>query len=264
MYKYENIKKVLTYIPSALLEEENEATLIKNALNFYNANVRIKTVTDDILFAICKVTNHKATLPAGFKQFIDVSFSEQLPSNPITDSTTWFLQPDINGIYTTIFARTFWQYYKQRSYNTRYVGKDASIVHNDCVQYICDNCINFSIDKFNETITLDIEEGYVFLLYSSTMMDENGFYVPDHPVLWQALAYAIEAKHFQDRAFRRESGANETYLERLRMANLSIGEFLKIHLLNNFDPDLYESRLIKVRQAHQISHENNMFNYKRR
>lgn len=251
-------------MPSGLLEEGNEADLISSALKFYNQNIRIRTVTDDILFAICQVTNHKATLPVGFKQFIDVSFSDQLPSDPLIDSTTWFLQPDINAIYTTIFARTFWQYYKQRSYNTRYVGKDASIVHNDCVQYICDNCVNFSIDKFTETMTLDIEEGYVFLLYSSTMMDENGFYVPDHPVLWQALAFGIEAKHWQDRAFRRESGANETYLERMRMANNSIGEFLKIHLLTNFNPDVYESRLIKVRQEHQMSAERDNYNYKRR
>jgi len=252
-------------VPSALLEEENEATLIKNALNFYNANIRIKTVTDDILFAICQVVDHKATLPAGFKQFIDVSFSDTLPTDTISDSNTIFLQPDINGIYTTIFSRTFYQYYRQQSYNARYVGNNSSLVHSDCVQYLCDNCLNFSIDKSNDILTIDICDGYIYLLYSSTIKDEeNNFLVPDHPVLWQALAYAVEAKHFQDRAFRREQGANDTYLERLRMANLSVGEFLKIHVLNNFDPALYESRLIKVRQAHQMNHENDMYNYKRR
>ena len=265
MYKYENIKKVLTYVPSGLLEEENEATLIKWALSFYNQNIRIKTVTDDILFAICKVTDHKAVLPIGFKQFIDVTFSDTLPTDNISDSNTIFLQPDINGIYTTIFQRSFYQYFKQRSYNARYVGNNASLVHSDCVQLLCDNCLNFSIDKSNETITIDICDGYIYLLYSSTVMDEeNNFLVLDHPILWQALAYGIEAKHWQDRAFRKEEGANNNFIERMKMANNSIGEFLKSYVTSNFDPDLYESRLIKVRQAHQMNHENDMYNYKRR
>lgn len=264
MYKYENIKKVLNYVPSGLIEEENEATLIKWALNFYNQNIRIKNLTDDVLFAIMPVSNHKATLPTGFKQFMDVSFNEVLP-NDVGESATIFLQPDINGIYTTIFQRTFWQFYKDRSFYMRYVGKDESLVHNECVQYLCDNCINFSIDKHNETMTLDEEEGFVFMLYTSTMKDEdNNFLVPDNNVLWQALAYAIEAKHWQDRAFRREQGANDMFLERMQMANASVKEFLRIHMLSKFDDEMYLSRMIKVRQAHQISQENDFYNYKRK
>ena len=52
MYKYENIKKVLNYVPSGLIEEENEATLIKWALNFYNQNIRIKNITDSIIITV--------------------------------------------------------------------------------------------------------------------------------------------------------------------------------------------------------------------
>lgn len=264
MYKYENIKKVLSYVPSGLLEEENEATLIKWALQFYNQNIRIKTLTDDILFCVMQVTNHKATMPVGFKQFIEVNFNETLPENEFDDSTTWFLQEDINGIHTTIFQRTFWQYFKNRSQAMRYAGKDSSIVHNDCVQYLCENCINFSIDNHNQTMTLDVEDGYVFMLYTSTMVDDdNNFLVPDNNILWQALSYGIEAKHWQDRAFRKEEGANNMFIERMRMANNSIQEFIKIHLFNNFDPDLNVSRMQKVNHATQIAYQNDRTNYKR-
>jgi len=264
MYKYENIKKVLNYIPDGLKEEENEATLIKWALSFYNQNIRIRTITDDILFAICPVTNHKATLPVGFKQFVDVTFNEDLPTDTLTSSSTVFLQPDINGIHTTIFQRTYYQFYKQRSYNTRYVGSNPALVHTDCVQHLCDDCINFSIDKVNEAITVDICDGYIYLLYSSTVMDEqNNFLVPDHPVLWQALAYGVEAKHWQDRAFRKEEGANNMFMERMRMANNSIGEFLKVHVLSNFDPYDYHLKTQAVRQFPQMNQQADFYNYKR-
>ena len=264
MYKYENIKKVFTYVPSGLLEEENEATIIKWALQFYNSNIRISHMTDDILSAIIKIENHKGTIPVGFKTFIDVGYSEVLPNENVNDSQTIFLQPTVDGEYVTIFQRTFWQFYKQRSNLMRYVGKDASIVDNDCVQYLCDNCVNFSIDKTFRTITLDVEDGYVFMLYSSTMKDdENNFMVIDHPLLWQAMAHFVEAKHFQERAFRKEEGTNNMYLERLQMANKFFGEFQKYYLLSNYNPDDHLVKTQRVNMFPSIQNQLDRTNYKR-
>lgn len=264
MYRYENIRKVLSFVPGALLEEENEATLIKNALQFYNQNIRIRTITDDILFAVCQVENHKATLPTGFKNIVDISFSDVLPDDTISDSNTIFLQPDANGITTTIFARTYWQFFKERSYCMTYVGKNSSLILNGCLEYLCNDGINFSIDSSLQTITLDIEEGYIFLLFNSTMTDsENNYLVPDHPVLWRALALGIEAKHWQDRAFRKEENANNMFIERTQMANLSVSEFLKIHLLSSFNDDDYRLKMHTVRQLPQISAQRDFYNFKR-
>lgn len=264
MYKYENIKKVLSYVPSALLEEENEATLIKWALQGYNTNVRGANTTDDILFCLVQVVDHKATLPTNFKKLLEVGYSATLPEE--LNSNTIFLQPTIDGERVTIFQATFYQYFRPFTTYMRYVGQNPAIFDNNCVNLLCQDCeINFSLSKDLTTITLDEEKGYVTMLYRATVKDGDGnFLVPDDNNLWQALAMYVEAKHWQDRSFRKEENTNNMYVERMRMANNYFQTFQKEDLLRKFDPWDYYLKTIGVRQAHQMSAERDNYNYKRR
>ena len=137
---------------------------------------------------------------------------------------------------------------------------------NNCINLLCQDCeINFSISKDLTTITLDEEEGYVTMLYRATVQNEDGDYlIPNDNNLWQALAMYIEGKHFQDRSFRRESGANESFIERMQMSNLYFAKFQKEDLFRKFDPYDYYLKTIAVRQEHQVSAERDNYNYKRR
>lgn len=264
MYKYENIKKVLTYVPSGLLEEENEATLIKWALQGYSANVRNTNTTDDIKFCILKIENHKATLPTGFKKIFEVGYSVSLPQE--LNSNTVFLQPTIDENRVTIFQASFYQYFRPYTSYMRYVGQNSALFENNCINLLCQDCnINFSISKDVSTLSCDMEEGYVTMLYRATVQDLDGNYlVPDDANLWQALAMYVEAKHWQDRFFRKEEGANNIYVERLKMANNYFQTFQKEDLFRKFDPYDYVLKTQAVRQEHQMSNERDYYNYKRR
>lgn len=265
MYKYENIKKVLTFVPLGLLEEENEATLIKWALQGYSANVRNANTTDDILFCILQIVDHKATLPTGFKKILEVGYSETLP-NDVLNSPTIFIQPTIDGERVTIFQASFYQYFRSFITYMRYVGQNPALFDNNCINLLCEDCqVNFSISKDLTTMTADIEEGYVTMLYRTAVKSEDGDYlIPDDNNLWQALAYYVTAMGFRDRSFRKEEGANALFRENLSMANNLFKTFQKEDLFRKFDPYDYYLKTQAVRHAAQMSAERDNYNYKRR
>lgn len=238
MYKYENIKKVLTFIPSGLKEEENEAQLLSWALMGFKTNVRNIHTTSDILFCITQLDNHVVSLPSNFKKFLDVIYMKTLPDTDVLSSDTWFLQPDINGVYTTIFQRVFYQYFQPYATHMRYVGSNTSLFDNGCIALLCDTCsINFSVSKDVKTLTTDMQDGYVGAVYEALVQDDSGNYlIPDSENLWFALAHFVEAKHWQDRAFRKEENANNMFIERMAMANRFFAAFRKEDLFAKFDP----------------------------
>lgn len=266
MYKYENIKKVLTYLPSVILEEESEPNCIKWALQAYRSNVRNIHTTDDVKFCIMQINNHKTTLPVGFKKFIEVIYMDRLPDDTLSDSNTIFLQPDINGIYTTVFSRIFWQYFKPTSSLMRYIGTSSSYFDNGCLNVLCDDCgIGFSVSKDGTSLTIDTDEGYVAMLYTANIQNDNGDYlVVDNDVLWQALAAYITAMHFKDRSLRKEDGTHNMFIEHLTMANNLFKTFQKEDVLRKFNPQDYFLKTIFVRQMAQVSNNQDYYNYKRR
>lgn len=241
MYRYTNIKKVLTFIPSALLEEEDESTLLKWVLQGYTINVKNVHTNSDIKFAISQIVEHNAVVPVGFKTLFEASYSSILPSDlsDYPDSQTIFTQENYMGNRVTIFQAMFYATFKPYSALMCYRGQNKDIVYNGCKNFLCnDGAINFSIDKSLSTITTDVKEGYVLMLYSSPVQDESlNFLIPDDPILLQALAMYVEAKNLQDRAYRKEEGTNNMFVERMQMANNYFKEFQKKDLLSRYDPD---------------------------
>jgi hypothetical protein len=239
MYKYINIKAVLNYLPDGILEEWDESQVVKTALQGFQANVSNFNITSDIKVAVCKLTNHKASVPLGLKKVIDAGFSTTLP-NELPDSNTVFLQPTWNGENVIVFQALLFQMIRPSMQSMRYAGQNSDMVNPDCIPILCQDCINWSISKDLTSITCDVKDGYIFLLYTSTVQDEDGnFLIPNDNILMQALAYYVEAKHWQSRAFRKEEQANDMFIQRMQMANSSFQEFYSKWMLQNFDMEEY-------------------------
>lgn len=245
MYKYVNIKKVLNFVPSGLLQEESESTILKWALRGYINNVRNKNTREQSFLGISKIKDYKASLPNGFKGIYDACYFDTFPKDVFKTgenggNNTIYLQDNFDGNKVTVFqAIVFTQIY-HRGTAMRYAGQNKDLVYNKCLTLLCQDCINFSISRDYTTMTIDMEEGYVAYLYQSTIQDEVGnFLVPDDIELLQGLAYFAEAMHYQDRRFRKDQGANQLFIETLQMANASFSEFQKRDLFRKFNPDNY-------------------------
>ena len=235
MYKYINIKSVLSVIPYTMLEEENEATIIKWALRGYTTNITNRYINSDIKFAVCEVKNHKADVPQGLKKIQEAGFSTTLPGE-LGDGNNLYLQPTFDGQRIIIFQALLFQMIRPSMQVMRYTGQNSDIVENGCKPILCQDCLNFSISKDLSTLTCDVKDGYVFLLYTSAVTDDSGdFLIPNSPILLSALAAYCEAQDFKGRSFRREQGSEETYQLRMREANLLFEEFMSKEMLSNLD-----------------------------
>lgn len=258
MYKYTSIKAVIPYLPGGLTEEWDESQIIKTALQGFRQNVRNTFLSQDIKFCISKVENHEAKLPVGVKGIFDISYSLN-KINPIddeqvsTNDPSLYLRKNFLGETITIFQAMLFSNVRQYTQNMRYVGQHTDLIANRCIQYLCMDCQNWSIDRDLRIITVDVKEGYVYVLYKATLQDEEGeFLIPDDPQLLQALAYFIEAKHWQERSFRKEETTNNMFLERMQMANAMFQEFWSRHMLVEFDPDNFVFQTQTINKIPQV------------
>lgn len=243
MYKYTSIKAVMNYLPDGLIEEWDESQIVKTALQGYRQNIRNSFLQYDLSFCISKVENHVAKLPPDVKGIFDISYSKEKLS-PIADENTStndpsvYLRKNFSGETVTIFQALVFSSIRHYTQAMRYAGQSSDLVYNSCVQFLCQDCHNWSINRDLSSITLDAKEGYIYILYKAVLTDDDGdFLIPDDPQLLQALAYYTEAKHWQSRSFRKEENANNMFIERMQLANNSFQEFWSRHLLTNLDTE---------------------------
>lgn len=257
MYKYINIKAILNYIPSGLLEEESEPELIKYAVQGYTNNVQNIHVQQEIKFAICELKDHKVILPLGVKKILDASYTQNKPypdnSLDISENTTVYLRTDWNGNTITIFQALVYNDIRPLTEGMRFTGQNSDLVHNQCKNLLCNNCINFSIDRSLATMTVDKKDGYVYILYTCPIQDDNeNFLIPDDGNLKQALAYYVEARHWQDRAFRKEENADNMFEKRMMNANFQFDEFNNRHILRSLEPGKFVFNTQTINRIPQI------------
>ena len=241
MYKYISIKAVMNYLPDGLMEEWSEADIVKTAMQGYKSNVQNSFIRYNLLFCVSKIVDHVANLPLGLKGILDISYS-RYKMNPVeegesTNDPSVYLRTDYNGRTTSIFQAMVFNDVRKYTQAMRYTGQNSELVHNGCLNLLCNDCLNWSIDKSLETVTADAKDGYLYILYKAVPMDGEEFLLPDDPNLLQALAYYVEAKHWQSRSFRKEENANNMFVERMQMANAAFNEFSAKHMLREFDPD---------------------------
>ena len=247
MIKFVNIAAVLAQMPGFLKEEENERNLISWAMEGYRQNVTPVQWKDDLKVCITKVVNNKAKLPVGITKIRHIGYTSIEPS-PLNDSTNkHFLTPKIGDdfvILSEAIAYTSYQYSNVTP--LRYVGQNPDLFSNDCVNLFCTSCtINFSVNKLLTQVTLDAEEGWLVIVYSTPAKDtDDNFIIPDDADLIRALALYAEAKHWQDRAGRKEQGAEQSFMSRLRMADNKFSEFLMKGLFRNFNADEYRRKIL--------------------
>jgi len=260
---YINIASIQTYLPSYVMEEVDESTINKWALQGFRQNVTIPSWIYELRFCLLQLDNHVATLPTGLKKISVAQYSKNLPPSVI-NNTTDFIIPIINNERVFIAQAIVYQYFKPTSQTMRFVGQDSSLLTQDCVNIFCDCEIGFSIDRTLNTITTDMQDGYVILLYESEIQDEDGnFLIPNDEDLKQALSYYIEGMLQREFRGRHIQGASELMDDYLFKCNNKFQEFHSKNLLRYFDPDDYVFKSTVSLQVPQIATERSRLNYKK-
>ncbi len=243
MYPFVRIDKALAYVPPVLLEEYDDATLLKYAGLGYRSNVRNRFNKDIVLYAILCVEDYKASLPIDFKGVFDAFYTKDSPAME-DDSTTLFLQTDFYGNKVTVYQALAIQDVLPYATKMRYVGKDKDIVNNGCIRYTCSDCINFSISPSLSTVTLDEKTGYVNMLYFKENTDEFGnILIPDDDILLQAIGFFVEAMYYRDLSSRRDPHSEQMYERRLQRSVALFKEFEKRDLLRKLSVEQLDFNL---------------------
>lgn len=260
---YINIQSVQTYLPSYVTEEVDSSTINKWALQGFRQNVTIPSWIYELRFCLLQLDNHVATLPTGLKKITIAQYSKNLPSNAV-NNTTDFIIPIINNERVFIAQAVVYQYFKPTSQTMRFVGQDPSLLTQDCINIFCDCEIGFSIDRNLNTITTDMQDGYVVLLYESEIQDDDGnFLIPNDEDLKQALSYYIEAMLQREFKGRHIQGASELMDDYLFKCNNKFQEFHSKNLLHYFNPDNFIFNTRTVNQIHQINVDRTRLNYRK-
>lgn len=255
MYKYVPIDKVLTRIPEALLEEESDSKLIRWALKGYKQNVKHINTTHETKFCISQLKDHKAKLPVGFKQLYEFRYSDVLPTELGENNSTIYTVDTYNGEHVIIFQGILFQKFAGYSERMKFAGQNTDVVHNSCVNILCQDCINYSISHDLSTLTADVKEGYVLGLYMSNIEDEGTQLIVDDPTLIDALAEYCIAQHYLNASLRRESNAYEMNVQHLMRANNLFQEFENRNLLRKFDAEKFVLNNILINRLPQIDHQ---------
>lgn len=257
---YINIASVQTYLPSYVLEEVDESTLNKWALQGFRQNVTIPSWIYEMRFCLLQLDNYTANLPLGLKKITVAQYSSSLPSNSV-NNTSDFIIPVINNERVFLAQAIVYQYFKPHATTMRFIGQDASLLSRDCVSIYCDCEIGFSLDRSLNTLTTDMQNGYVILLYESEVQDEDGnFLIPNDEDLKQALSYYVEAMLQREFRGRHIQGAAELMDDSLFKCNNKFIEFTSKNLLRYFDPDDYVFKSRGVNQLHMVETEKNRLN----
>lgn len=255
MYKYISIKAVMNYLPDGLMEEWSEADIVKNLVMGYRANIKNSFLSYDFKFCVSKIVNHEAKIPHNTKGIFDISYSYQkiTPVQDESESTNnpaVYLRKNFLGETVTVFQSMAWTSIREYTNDMRYAGQSTDFVYNGCLNYLCDTCINWSISRDLQTITTDVKEGYLYILYKADVTDEEGdIMIPDEILLLQALSYYVIGKYYQSVAFRREQGAEEKFAKYMQLANNAFQEFWSRHLLINLD---VENNVFNTQGVNQI------------
>jgi len=259
IYEYIPIDVVITRLPSMLKEEENNTILNKWALDCYLQNEKDHNNKFESRFCIIKIDNNVGSVPTGFKQLYEAQFFTSLPDN-LDESHGQYIRETIDGRHVIIFQSILYNNIQNKGYNMRWAGQDASLVKNNCLNLLCDDCdINFTIDRKHSSITTSVEQGYVARIYKSTIVDEdNNFLIPNDKTLIDALAKYCIAQHYLNASMRRENGAYEMYKTFINESNLLFGEYQSRNLLRKFDKEDY------VESMHTISNLGKLYQLNRR
>lgn len=243
MNKYINLKAVLSQLPKYVTEEESEGQLLSWALSGYRQNITVPAWKDDFRVCISKITNNRAKLPFGINKVISIGYSFTEPMEINNETQQWF-DSIINQDFVMLSQEIAYAHINRQLTSLRYVGQNPELLSNGCINLFCDSNIHFSLDKQLKYVTLDKEEGYLVIVYSSSVTEDGDYLIPDDADLIQALAYFCESKHWQERSGRKEEAGENMFISRLTMADNKFREFKQKRLLKKFDVDTYKRSVL--------------------
>lgn len=243
MIKYINLKAVLTQVPKYLKEEESEGQLLSWALSGYRENITLSTWKDDYKVCISKITDNKAKLPFGINKIASVGYSTTQPVEENDTTTTW-IDSVINNDFVTLSQAIAYANITKRLTTLRYVGQNPELLTHGCVNLFSDCVIHFAVDKQLKYITLDEKDGYLVIVYTSSVTSDGDYMIPNDATLLRALSMFIQARHWESRAGRKEEGAENLFISRLTMADNLFRQYKNRVVLDRFNPDVYKFQIL--------------------
>ena len=243
MNKYISLKAVIPYLPRYIKEEESESQLLSWALLGYRQNITVPAWKDDFRVCLATVTNNRAKLPFGINKIISIGYSKNKPCKENDTTQQWF-DSMIDNDFVLLSQDIAYQNLKRNLQTLRYVGQNPELLTFGCANLFSKCNINFSVDKQLKYVTLDEPEGYLVIVYSSSVTEDGDYLIPDDADLLQALAYYVEARHWHDRAARKEESTEGMFQQRLLMADNKFREFRNKQVLRKFNADGYKQQLL--------------------
>lgn len=245
MIKYISIDALLNFVPLTL-QEEVSATQIKSWAYqlFKQSNLDWKY---NLVGEIIEINNHKAVIPT---DALDIKHVAHVIDYDLLDT---IINIDYANLIDDTDKRVIiaqQQLLQSNLYQAlaplKYIGSNKSFHGLD----YCNDCvIGFSIDKQLACITIDVEEGHLFIMYK-TLVKDGDILIPDDPTLMMAMSHYAQAMYWQEKAMRNDRLANQMYLQNLNTAQILFTKAKSLELFRNYSVDAHES-LIKDRFIYQ-------------
>lgn len=247
MIKYVSIKSALRFVPKPLFNHSDELDFLSWMLDAYR--MLDLPVTMENKIQIFEIENGKVSLPDDLKEINSITYMDTNPSQSDTDSFVDCIcnaesnanTEDTNNPcqYTLAYKQFLDSPYYQNNYKPlKFIGNyGTSLLCSDCPNRFCSECNNvFSIDK-NRNIRTNIDSGFLCIDYATEMTNDSGEYlIQDLTELKQYLAYYAVAKHWEERASIRETGADKSAQEYLSKAEIFFKKCRSILIMRGINP----------------------------
>ena len=207
------LSQVLDSIPSALFEEESEAS-------FYDRFLDALRLLPDVLIyepkiELFEIVGGRVQLPKYVKQINSVRWQESNPSEEDICSISVPEGQDTNpDVCKPMITYQMWldsPYFKNNYVPLKFVGTDKSLISNSC-ENLCSGCSESFVVTPQKTMYLSIDSGFICVNYNSPVCDEEGnILIPDNQLLVEYLVAFAISKHWENRMFTKETQAANFY-----------------------------------------------------
>lgn len=245
--KYVNIKAALNFIPSVIRNDESDGILLSYIFQGYRINVLNDSIVYDYRLCLTEIKNHTAKLPTGALQVASVLYSKEKPDNtsdPEIDK--WFITTNTNFadyedhrilIYQALTYTSFQKYAQP----LKYIGSNPELLTFNCINLYCDECTSkFSIDKSMCCVTTDQKDGWLVVMYKTTVTDsDDNLLIPDDADLLNGLGFYAEAMYWRNTSAAGEGSAEQKFDRRYYQASKALTSYTSKHKLRNINPDSF-------------------------